>query len=529
MLVRSVVVAFLFALLSAPPILQRFIGGDTRAYVVTTILMAVAALAFVLLPEAQHSSDDQTTSSPRAVTVAVAVLGATALAVICRRWLQQIFTIPIDAFSADMLVVIREGLRRASHGRNPYTIYHVPWAAPLPYGPLMWVPYAVPMLLRADLRFLTIVGQLFVPVTSAVAAVIAAARGRMASVLGLAVLIASSGFSPDLQRFTATAHTPVYWPVLALFAWLVVGRRWRAAAVALGLLVVARSTMIAVVPILLMTVWQDERRAFSSVLVRIVLAAGLPLLPFAVWDWRALEYALYGSYETVIKTVVWPDPTVPHTIGLTGILLSHNLHRWVESVQVAVMIAVYAASWFALRRQRSPLAVVSAALVAFSMTTLWPVYYVYFDPLLLMAAAIVGETWRGPIVREWSISLVCAVVLVVVTTVVMLWLRPTGPPMLVNRDAPPMASVRLLSRTRGVGAIVQIQFEARYRKAGNGVGRIETALNDAPFEAPIIHEENGLLIAAPPSLWQFGLNKLDLWFASPMPVARVDVHWGSGP
>jgi hypothetical protein len=46
-----------------------------------------------------------------------------------------------------------------------------------------------------------------------------------------------------------------------------------------------------------------------------------------------LEYALYGSYESVIKTVVWPDPTVPHTIGLTGILLSHNLHRWVEFVQ----------------------------------------------------------------------------------------------------------------------------------------------------------------------------------------------------
>jgi len=103
--------------------------------------------------------------------------------------------------------------------------------------------------------------------------------------------------------------------------------------VTLGLLVVARSTTVALVPIFLMAVWQDDRRVFAGAFVRVALAAGLPLLPFAVWDWRALEYALYGSYESVIKTVVWPDPTVPHTIGLTGILLSHNLHRRVEFVQ----------------------------------------------------------------------------------------------------------------------------------------------------------------------------------------------------
>jgi hypothetical protein len=115
-LVRSVVVAFLFALLSAPPIVQRVIGGDTRAYVVTTLLMAIAALAFVSLPDARHSSPQRTTSSPRAMTLAASVLCAAALIVICRRWLQQIFTTPIDAFVADMLVVIREGLRRASHG-----------------------------------------------------------------------------------------------------------------------------------------------------------------------------------------------------------------------------------------------------------------------------------------------------------------------------------------------------------------------------------------------------------------------------
>ena len=116
-LVRSVAVVLLLALLSAPPIIQRVFGGDTRAYVVTTIIMAVAAAALVLLPDAKHSRVQRPTAiSPRAITLAASVLCAAALIVICRRWLQQIFTTPIDAFVADMLVVIREGLRRASHG-----------------------------------------------------------------------------------------------------------------------------------------------------------------------------------------------------------------------------------------------------------------------------------------------------------------------------------------------------------------------------------------------------------------------------
>lgn len=523
-LVRSAAVAFLLTLLSAPPIIQRVIGGDTRAYVVTTIVMAVAAAAFALLPEAQYSSVRRSlTTSPRAATLTVAALCATALAVICRRWVQEIFTTPIDAFAADMLVVIREGLRRASQGRNPYAIYHVPWAAPLPYGPVMWGPYAVPMLLRADLRFLTIVGELFVPVACAFAAVAAAARARVAPAVGFVVLLISVGFSPDLRRFTATAHTPVYWPLLALFAWLVVERRWRAAAVTLGLLVVARSTMIAVVPIFLMAVWQDDRRACGGSLVRVVLATALPLLPFAVWDWRALEYALYGSYEAVIKAVVWPDPTVPHTIGLTGILLSHNLHRSVEAAQVAVMLAVYAASWFALRRGLSRLAVMSLGLVAFSMTTLWPVYYIYFDPFLLMAAGVVAEAFRGFVVRQWVVAFASATALLVITASAMLSTAATDKPSFVNRDAPPITSVRLLRRTVGGGAIVAIQFNTESGQLPRDVQDVETALNDVPFRTSIVHADNEIVVAVPSSLWQFGLNKLDLRFASPMSVVRVGV------
>jgi hypothetical protein len=47
--------------------------------------------------------------------------------------------------------------------------------------------------------------------------------------------------------------------LLVVFAWLVVGRRWEAAAVAAGLLVVARTTMVALLPVLMMAIWDNAR------------------------------------------------------------------------------------------------------------------------------------------------------------------------------------------------------------------------------------------------------------------------------
>jgi len=167
----------------------------------------------------------------------------------------------------------------------------------------------------------------------------------------------------------------------------------------------------------------------------------------------------------------------------------------------------------------------SAALVAFSMTTLWPVYYIYFDPFLLMAAGIVAETLHGPVVRQRSVALVSAIALLVVTAIATLWTLPLDQPAFVNRDAPPMASLRLLRRTLAGGAIVEIQFAAGHRQPQNGIDKVETALNDMPFDTSIVRGEDGIVIAVPSSLWQFGVNKLDLRFVSPMPVVRVDVHW----
>src|SRR5580765_7240292 len=142
-LVRSVAIAVSFLLLSAPPILQRWIGGDTRAYVVTTLVLVLIA-AWVVVSWRAHEPEATLEGRRSPVWPAVAAGATMALVlVICRGWLREILAVPIDPFRGDMLVVVREGLRNVRLGLNPYAIYHVPWAAPLPYGPLLWGPYAV--------------------------------------------------------------------------------------------------------------------------------------------------------------------------------------------------------------------------------------------------------------------------------------------------------------------------------------------------------------------------------------------------
>jgi len=520
MLARSILVALMFALLSAPAVLQGWLGGDTAPYIVTTIGLAAITIALVLSwPHEPHNQPLEITSGTPAssgrsrwAAIVVAAAAVALLFVMCRSWIYQILAIPLDPFRGDMLVLVREGVRRAFEGRNPYTTYHIPWAAPLSYGPMLWAPYALPILLRVDPRFLTVIGELFVPVACTASAITSAARGRLGAAAGALVMLGAIGLSGSLAQFTSVAHTPVYWPLLALFAWLTARGRWYAVALSLGLLVVARSTMIAIVPVLLMAVWQLDRPRFSGVCVLVALATVLPLLPFAIWDPRALVDAMYGVYQRVIKTAVWSDGTVPHTIGITGMLLSHHLHRFVEVVQAAIMIIVYGTCWALFRRGRSPVALMGTALLAFSMTTLWPVYYLYFDVFLLFATGILADMpWLDArlsapsLVRVWAAVATASVVLAAGFGIVMLRTRVDRPPDITWRDGPGLATIPLLRHK-----ISPVIVDLRIGETPIGPQRMNVALNGLPFGTIDLTGSEHVILAPPESYWQIGANTLEL-------------------
>ena len=448
--------------------------------------------------------------------------------------MHQILTIPHDPLRADMLLVIQEGLHRVLAGKNPYTIYNVPWPAPLPYGPLMWGPFAIPMLMRADVRFVTVAGELFAPVVCAIAAAMSAWRGRLVPAAACIVVLAAMTFNPDLEHFATIGHTPAYWPLLVLFAWLVAAERWSAAALLLGLLVTARTTMVAMIPALLITVWLRDRKAIVAAAILVAAGASVPFLPFAIWDARALAYALYGSYQNVIKTFVWPSTTwVQHTIGTTGVLLANHLQQWTEALQIAVMAATYALCWIAIRRGRAPLVWMTLSLMVFSMTSIWPVSYLYLDVLVLLAAALVVETAWFPehaslsrIFSAWGISAAATVVVVITASFVML---PWSLPFTAGatwRDDPRVATAVLVRRAT-TPALIEIETGAA--PAGVPLSQPMTATFNGEMIGTfgLVSDHGVVTLVVPSRLWQIGVNKLEMAMPARVEIARITAKSGS--
>ena len=533
LLVRGFAVAPIFVVLSAPPAFQRWTGADTGPYIAATIVFA-ALFAWLGWSWTSVRETPTTQKAPPYVRFGIAGVAIALVLLAARTWLHQILTIPHDPLRADMLLVVQEGVKRALAGKNPYTIYNVPWPAPLPYGPLMWGPYAIPMLLRADVRFVTVAGELFAPVICAMAATVCAWRGRLAAAAACAIVLAAMTFNPDLEHFAAIGHTPAYWPLLVLFAWLVAAERWSAAALLLGLLVTARTTMVAMIPALLIAVWLRERKTLVAAVLLAAAGAIVPFLPFAIWDPKALTYALYGSYQNVIKTFVWPSTTwVQHTIGTTGVLLAHHLAQWTELLQLVVMALMYALCWIAVRRGRSPLALMAIALGVFSMTTIWPVSYLYLDVLVLLAGALVVETpWLSEqtsiagIFRAWGVAAVATVAIVIGASVVML---PAALPFTTGatwRDDPRVATAVLVRRAT-TPALIEIETGAAPAGAPRSQPMTATFNGEAVGTFVLASDHGVVTLVVPPRLWQIGVNKLELAIPERVEIARVTARSAS--
>jgi hypothetical protein len=316
-------------------------------------------------------------------------------------------------YEADMLIVIREATRRLQNGHTPYATYRAydaPWNMVMPYGPALWGPFFVAQWLRLDLRFVTIFGELFVPAWCGVAAVVEAARGHIAGAASWLFVLGALVLAFDIQGYTLLGHTPAYWPLLPLFAVAVSRRRWIAAACLLALLVVARSTMVALVPILLMAVWNDDRRTLPCVLLLLTAIVAVAFAPFVAWDASAVWGNMVVSYPRVMKESVWPVLARRgiETIGLTEWLLEQHREWLVVPAQVMAMLGLYGVAWPAIRRGAAPLAWMALALFAFSMTSLYPVHYLYYDVLLLLVSGALAGTLRAGAVRmtvtPWLVS-----------------------------------------------------------------------------------------------------------------------------
>jgi hypothetical protein len=380
-------------LVVASPELGFTAFGTRPPYLAVTIVLTVLIAA---IAAAQRSVEAEP-SGVASHAVAAAIVGASAAAVVAiaaYRWTRLAVWLP---YQADMLIVIREATRRFLDGHSPYVVYRAydaPWDMAMPYGPALWGPYVAAQLLRLDFRLFSIAGELFVPVWCGIAAAIEAARGRMASAAAWLTVLAALVVMLDVQRFTLIGHTPVYWPLFPALAVAMTRSRWTAAACLVGVLVIARTTMAAMVPVFLFAVFTLDKKRFAAAFAAMAATAAIGLAPFAIADFGGLWDSMVMSYPRVMKNAVWPVLAKPglETIGVTEWLLETHRESLIVPAQIAAMLIAYAAAVVAICRRAPPLPWMALALFAFSMTTLYPVHYLYYDVLLLLVADAVAQT-----------------------------------------------------------------------------------------------------------------------------------------
>ena len=375
----------------------NFLLLSSRSYLVATALVTLLNIALVVIWDFAGSGD----ARPRAAVagpLAIAIVATLVLFTACHAWLHEILIRPHDSQRADMLVVIQLGIRRLLHGNNPYTIYDVPWPVPLPYGIVMWAPMLIPYLLHADVRFATIAGALFVPAACAMAAVAEARLGRFAIAVAWLATMTAVAFNVPMRDFIAIGHTPTQ---LAAVGAVRVARRARA--------LVCRGLCL----------WTVDRGQDDNGLDRTGLpdrgvaqrapASRRPARRSSPRGGTPVSAVRLRGLARLALCVVrqLPDRDEDLRLDLHHLGAAHDRHDRVAPLARLARrggrrsdrrpAGVYIASWLAIRRGRRPLPWLALALFAFSMTTLWPVIYLYFDVFLLLVSGALADT---SVVRE---------------------------------------------------------------------------------------------------------------------------------
>jgi len=212
---------------------------------------------------------------------------------------------------------------------------------------------------------------------------------------------------------------------------------------------------------------------------------------------------------------------------------------------------VYAAAWMAIRRGRRPLAWMALALFAFSLTTLYPVHYLYYDVLLLLACALVAETIE--LTPALTAAKTYALSLIAVTAIALAAVRWVASPLPsvaageVSGDRPFRSGFAasesdgsrtfswivgneariVLPRSSTADAEIVLVAQSPFRD-NQPPQRMAAILNGtllAEVSVPAGWQE--IRVAAPHAVWWLGFNELRLQFSST--VSPRDAGNGTDP
>jgi hypothetical protein len=214
---------------------------------------------------------------------------------------------------------------------------------------------------------------------------------------------------------------------------------------------------------------------------------------------------------------------------------------------------VYTLAWRAIRRGARPEPWLILALAVFSMTSLWPVIYVYFDVFMLAAAALAACV----MVKERSGPKLLTVLLILVTSatamVVGAAARDPGRTIRIDFGAASAAAfiqegvhrTALADGPRTYGWIVDDVATVRVPRASWGAGTIHLVARGCSMAGQVprvaatlnghwlgvrslSNDWTEVLFEAPGRFWFMGANDLQLRFSEPLTRSGATVS-GAGP
>ncbi len=304
-------------------------------------------------------------------------------------WAMVVADFPLHGDRSDMLPNIVSTVRQWLAGNNPYRWYDVgTHRAPITYMPLLWMAYAPFVGVNLDPRWLTLVAQLALLAISWVAV-----RGHLrAGWWGYLVWIALNPF----LVIRHDAHVFLVWPFLAAALLCMQHRRWTAASVLWGLLVVLRTSLWVIFPFYLaFLLWNAGwRNAIRGGL----LAAAIILLitaPFLLGSWS-------GFIDGVIaypRTVGQQMPTAPWlqvsnwTIAFSAVPLLYKagLVPYIERTQMVIVAVMFL--WMMWRRPAlaETLRIMGITFLLFLLLNPLIEVYMYAPLLILIAFALLAR------------------------------------------------------------------------------------------------------------------------------------------
>ena len=293
-------------------------------------------------------------------------------------FLVLIANIPHDG-RGDMLEIIGFAATDLLRGETPFRPYLTVSGKEVPFGywPLIWLPYVPLVAMGLDLRVLNVLGFLLIALFF-----LRAAGGGQGGARILGVTLFPFMLSPPIVQMVSSGHLWLYWLLVCLMLWLLVRGRYLAAAVALGLCLASRPTVLFLAAPVLGYVW--SRAGWRVALT----GGGLALGVFALLNLPF--YLIYGEdfIRNSFGALVGFGQVLTH-FSITGILQGAGFPAGGRLGQV--LVALLALAVVVRTASLSP----GQFVVLVGLTYVWEVLfasyatrYLYFPGFFLIALGV---------------------------------------------------------------------------------------------------------------------------------------------